>query len=57
MRREFKELITEQEKKLKSAKGAKNKKGPASQFSRKAQNIGAQTGRMPSTNGTMSQLP
>ena len=43
-------------KELKSAKGAKNKKEPASQFGRKAQNICAQTGRMPSTNGTMSQL-
>ena len=43
---------------LKSAKGAKNKKGPAPQISMKAQNIGAhdQIGRMPSTNRTMSQL-
>ena len=43
-------------KKLKSAKGAKNKKGSASQFSKKAQNVGAQAGRVPSASGTMSQL-
>ena len=41
-------------KKFKSAKGAKNKKGPASQFSRKAQNVVAQSGRMP---GPSSGMP
>ena len=43
-------------KKLKSAKGAKNKKGSASQSSKKAQHVGTQTGRGPSTDGTMAQL-
>ena len=43
-------------KKLKSAKGAKSKKGSASQSSKKAQHVGTRTGRGPSTDGTMAQL-
>ena len=43
-------------KKLKSAKGAKNKKGPASRNNKRAQNASLQAGRVPSTSGTMSQL-
>lgn len=42
-------------KKLKSAKGVKHNKGPASQ-NKRAQNVCVQAGRVPSTNATMSQL-
>ena len=44
------------EKKLKSAKGAKNKKGSGPQSSKKSWPASAQAGRGPSTDGTMAQL-
>ena len=43
-------------KKLKSVKGAKNKKGSGLQSGKKPQHANAQAGRGPSTNGTMAQL-
>ena len=43
-------------KKLKSVKGAKNKKGSGPQSGKKPQHASAQAGRGPSTDGTMVQL-
>ena len=43
-------------KKLKSVKGAKNKKGSGPQSSKKPQHTSTQAGRGPSSDGTMAQL-
>ena len=55
IRREFRGLSLGQERSVSQQKGLKNKKGPTSQ-SKRAQNVGAQAGRVSSASGTMSQL-